>query len=491
VSPQLRQVGEAEIVDELRVIVSDETGATAYFTFSAQARPSLNQFRVYGAENGLFLDETQQSVIKLRGARFKSYAERFIPQAIFSRQYLRSLLHNLRLFLSHDFHMESGKKCLAESFYRSIIENTPVPIPYKQILLTSRIMEQIFEQIPAAGQKLEEKRTPDELSTYPETEINGHRWPELAVCASAIPAEAEVPVPLLTASRVSMVPPAKPRSVSGRNGAPPSLGSGLIVNADDWGRSPLETDAARFCSERDRISSVSAMVFMADSERAAELAQAGGMDVGLHLNLSEPFTGVDVPESIARDQMRICRFLNLNRYSLILYHPLLGGAFRRVYRAQLDEFLRLYGTPPSHVDGHLHKHLCTNMLLDEVIPRGQKVRRSFSFALRERGRLNLAYRGMINRWLARRYIVADYFFSLHYCLEHRILDRVIALAKMANVELATHPKNPWESDYLCGEQFARDFHGVSLLGYAQLNGPGSVNCSKMEDSTSTSEFHGA
>ena len=43
--------------------------------------------------------------------------------------------------------MKSGMKCLIESFYRSIVEGTPVPIPYREILLTAKIMETIFIQL--------------------------------------------------------------------------------------------------------------------------------------------------------------------------------------------------------------------------------------------------------------------------------------------------------------------------------------------------------
>jgi predicted glycoside hydrolase/deacetylase ChbG (UPF0249 family) len=54
----------------------------------------------------------------------------------------------------------------------------------------------------------------------------------------------------------------------------------IIVNADDWGRSPLETDAALACYRDERITSVSAMVFMEDSVRASELAKEAGIDPG-------------------------------------------------------------------------------------------------------------------------------------------------------------------------------------------------------------------
>ena len=58
----------------------------------------------------------------------------------------------------------------------------------------------------------------------------------------------------------------------------------LIINADDWGRAVAETDAALRCYRAGRITSVSAMVFMHDSERAATLAKQEDLDAGLHLN---------------------------------------------------------------------------------------------------------------------------------------------------------------------------------------------------------------
>jgi len=41
-------------------------------------------------------------------------------------------------------------KFLIESFYRSITAGTPPPIPYREIILTSRIMDAIFSQLAAA-----------------------------------------------------------------------------------------------------------------------------------------------------------------------------------------------------------------------------------------------------------------------------------------------------------------------------------------------------
>ncbi len=43
--------------------------------------------------------------------------------------------------------MKSGMKYLIEAFYRSILEDTAPPIPYREILLTTKIMDSIFVQL--------------------------------------------------------------------------------------------------------------------------------------------------------------------------------------------------------------------------------------------------------------------------------------------------------------------------------------------------------
>src|SRR5258708_5317705 len=83
----------------------------------------------------------------------------------------------------------------------------------------------------------------------------------------------------------------------------------LIINADDWGRSRDTTDRTLECCERGSISSVSAMVFMEDSERAAALARERGIDAGLHLNFTTPFSGEVYPAMLREHQQRIARRL--------------------------------------------------------------------------------------------------------------------------------------------------------------------------------------
>jgi predicted glycoside hydrolase/deacetylase ChbG (UPF0249 family) len=240
----------------------------------------------------------------------------------------------------------------------------------------------------------------------------------------------------------------------------------LIINADDWGRSVAETDATHRCYKGGRITSVSAMVFMEDSERAAELAKENQVDVGLHLNFTENFTANQDVGMLGTYHRKIIRFLRRSIYSQLLYNPFLRKEFAYSYEAQADEFARLYGKPPSHIDGHHHMHLCANLLFSDMIPAGTKLRRNFSFRPGEKNILNRTYRSLIDRWLARRYRLPDYFFDLTQCIQQKKLDRVAALASSSNVELMTHPVVPTESEYLMSDQFQAVLQRLRIGGYA-------------------------
>lgn len=150
VSPVLQSIGETQIIDELRVILKDKAGVTAYFTFSSRMRPCLRHFRIYGNLNGLALDEDQQTLILLRGAAFKSYAERFLPPLLYARQFHANFWRNLRLFSRRDFHMKAGMHHLIAAFYESIRQGTPPPIPHRELLLTARVMDAIFARTKTA-----------------------------------------------------------------------------------------------------------------------------------------------------------------------------------------------------------------------------------------------------------------------------------------------------------------------------------------------------
>jgi predicted glycoside hydrolase/deacetylase ChbG (UPF0249 family) len=242
----------------------------------------------------------------------------------------------------------------------------------------------------------------------------------------------------------------------------------LIINADDWGRSQDETDAAYECWRRGRVTSVSAMVFMEDSERAAELAVAQGVDAGLHLNLSEEFTGRGSTEDLRRRHRRVCSYLKGRRLAQVVFNPFLQQDFAVCFEAQIKEFERLYGMPPSHLDGHHHMHLSANMLWSRLVPSGMRMRRNFSFAKGEKSLANRAYRAAVDGWLARRYRLPEFFFCILEMSRRQRIDSIIKLAQMHDVELMTHPLIAEERALLLSDAMEVRLRQVRMGSYSEL-----------------------
>jgi predicted glycoside hydrolase/deacetylase ChbG (UPF0249 family) len=231
----------------------------------------------------------------------------------------------------------------------------------------------------------------------------------------------------------------------------------VIVNADDWGASAATTDRILDCILHGAVSSTSAMVFMEDSERGSKLAREHGVDAGLHLNLTQAFTGKDVAPRLRQEQEKLARFLRGGRRGMIVPNPRLARSFEYVVKAQLEEFERLYGAKPRRIDGHHHAHLCANVLSRELLPEGTVVRRNFTFEPGEKSWLNRTFRARQDRGLVRRHGIADFFFNLAPLKEAR-LKRVLELAHGADVEIECHPEREDEYRFLMGD-------GLSRLGY--------------------------
>jgi len=229
----------------------------------------------------------------------------------------------------------------------------------------------------------------------------------------------------------------------------------LIINADDWGRDRETTDRTLECSTRGTVSSVSAMVFMEDAERAAAIARGRGIDTGLHLNFTTTFSAADCPSRLRENQRNIAASLLRHRFSQVLFYPGLARSFEYVVSAQLEEFHRLYGMAPRRIDGHHHMHLCANVLLARLLPAGTIVRRNFSFHRGEKSRANIVYRRVVDRMLARRHRLVDFFFSLPPLAPPTHAQKILSLARHSKVELATHPVDPDEYRLLTGDEIFR------------------------------------
>lgn len=241
----------------------------------------------------------------------------------------------------------------------------------------------------------------------------------------------------------------------------------LIVNADDWGKTRLCTDAISSCYDAGRVTSVSAMVFMEDSERAAGIAKEKEMAVGLHINLSERYSGA-VHHEAECAQHRVVRFFLASKYAVLVYNPFIRKEIRAVVDQQIDEFRRLYHCAPTHFDGHQHMHLAANLLVDPILPKGAKVRRSFSFRSGEKSALNRWYRSMVDRRLRQRYRTTDSFFALSYCLHAGSVRQVLETSRGECAELMTHPHEGREFAFLMGGEYTSLLQDVQLGSYRDV-----------------------
>src|SRR5581483_5028429 len=147
-SLQLKRLGENELRDELRLLIRDRKGSTGFFCFSTQLK-GLNQLRLCGPAGSIVVDHVSGTALRSPYQPCKSYLTYFVPPLRAAREHLRTARMNLANFITRKLYQDYGMKELIERFYNSIRSGTEPPIPYREILLTARIMDEIFAQISA------------------------------------------------------------------------------------------------------------------------------------------------------------------------------------------------------------------------------------------------------------------------------------------------------------------------------------------------------
>jgi predicted dehydrogenase len=150
-SARLRQLGGHDMLDEVRLLIRDVHGVTAFFCFSTGISPGLNQLRVCGPTRSLLVDLASGSLLMQKRGHDKSYLTYFAPPLRNAREHIRNARRNLARFISGRLHQDFGMKELIERFYRATQTGGPPPIPYREIALTARIMDDTFSQLSTAS----------------------------------------------------------------------------------------------------------------------------------------------------------------------------------------------------------------------------------------------------------------------------------------------------------------------------------------------------
>lgn len=147
-----------ELHDELRLIVRGER-VSAYGTFSSHIKPVAQTLRVYGTKNTAHLDFTSRTVTLESSATLPSAVGRILPAFDQAYRYARQGAHNVWRFAKSDFHFFAGLQELFRRFYRSILDDGPPPIAYREILRVCTMHERTWAQLAARQASRQEGRS--------------------------------------------------------------------------------------------------------------------------------------------------------------------------------------------------------------------------------------------------------------------------------------------------------------------------------------------
>jgi predicted glycoside hydrolase/deacetylase ChbG (UPF0249 family) len=244
----------------------------------------------------------------------------------------------------------------------------------------------------------------------------------------------------------------------------------LIVNADDWGLRHEVTDTILECWEAGAVTSASAMVHMADSARAFDLAAERGLPLGLHLNLTAPFTQAEAPPERRRRQRRACEYFAGAAWRRLGYDPRARALLDACVADQLDAFAELVGRPATHADGHQHIQVCPTVLRARSLGRVRSLRRAHDFVAGQRSPAKRLYRSAVNVLVSRRFRAAR-FVSLrdvHPELGGVGLAGLRELAAREDVEVMAHPAWGDEREVLLSTGWLRMLEELPTGSHADL-----------------------
>jgi predicted dehydrogenase len=134
------------MLDELRVTVRGKL-VTASVTFSAHARPVGHTLKVYGTKNTAMLDFNARTIVLERDQKFPSALGRLFPPFLVTKDHLGQAMKNLGRFRRAQSHYFDGMRSLLTEFYGCIERDSAPPIPYREFLLVSSMMDRIFQQV--------------------------------------------------------------------------------------------------------------------------------------------------------------------------------------------------------------------------------------------------------------------------------------------------------------------------------------------------------
>lgn len=141
----------------------------------------------------------------------------------------------------------------------------------------------------------------------------------------------------------------------------------LIVNADDYGLTAGVSAGIRRAALQGIVTSTTAMMNMplAEVELPKALAQCPSLGIGVHLTLTvgKPLLSPSKIPSLVDEQGNFFR-----REAFVKHLPLIKAEEAHAeWTAQVEEFVRVTGLKPDHLDSHHHSSFYTPDLFENML----------------------------------------------------------------------------------------------------------------------------
>lgn len=148
--PGERESSQDRVAGEMRVLIRDGP-VTASATFSAKIRPVLHRFEIFGTKGSFALDFNSGILRTEEAPRHRGVLGALVSGYSKAWSAFKYANANTARLTKGQFGYFSGLQFLIRAFYRSILQDGPVPIPYELILKVSRLSERVLSHSRGAG----------------------------------------------------------------------------------------------------------------------------------------------------------------------------------------------------------------------------------------------------------------------------------------------------------------------------------------------------
>lgn len=140
------------VFDELRIRLIDPVKKiTANLTFSSNVKPAAFRIGYYGSKSSIFLDNMNHSFQISEPTKIPGTLGQILAIKTKSRHLMKQFWRSLWRFVSGKETFFTDMRLLMEDFYGAIEGQKNPAITDSQLVLTSRIMDEVFEQIGRPG----------------------------------------------------------------------------------------------------------------------------------------------------------------------------------------------------------------------------------------------------------------------------------------------------------------------------------------------------